>query len=507
MCDVSSLLEEADNFEPARAGGLPIFRWDSAEYAMFYAPGCLCVVGLSDAAWFEACIAELASPHHRQKPEIALMAESRVPPKQGRGLDWAAELWRRAELAIAEARRLQEERFAPECLTLYMNNECNLDCVYCHTDPSPGPAPRLELEAIAAAAELVAETCRQKGHLFYGVFHGGGEPTLHRERVEQALAMLDAVASAHGVELFRYVATNGVMSGQKAIWLARHFDLIGLSCDGPAEIQNLQRPRRDGTQGQGATLPAVERTGHILCEEGCRLHVRTTITSATLHLQAEIADYICRQFSPEEIHFEPVYVGGRTSPATGLDARHAGDFVTHFLQAREVARQRGIYLMCSGSRLDTIHGPYCNVFRRTLNLVPGGGATACFEVTDATQAARNGVKIGALNETGRFEIDHSRVQELRQQLGVIPAECADCFNRYHCVRECPDRCPLDGDARSANTMEPGFRCRAHKALAYATLHETAQNLWSERVLEKDTHGKVYGTAILRPVLPVSPARD
>ena len=163
--------------------------------------------------------------------------------------------------------------------------------------------------------------------------------------------------------------------------------------------------------------------------------------------------------------------------------------------------------MCSGSRLDTIHGPYCHVFRRTLNLVPGGGATACFEVTDATQAARNGDKIGALNETGRFEIDHSRVQKLRQRLGVIPAECADCFNRYHCVRECPDRCPLDGDARSANTMEPGFRCRAHKALAYATLHETAQNLWSERVLEKDTHGKVYGTAILRPVLPVSPARD
>ena len=56
-----------------------------------------------------------------------------------------------------EAQRLREEPFSPECLTLYMNNECNLDCVYCHTDPSREPAARLEMEVIGAAAEVVAE--------------------------------------------------------------------------------------------------------------------------------------------------------------------------------------------------------------------------------------------------------------------------------------------------------------------------------------------------------------
>jgi len=465
---VFPLLEEAEGFRPVRAAGQPVFRRDCAEYTMFYAPGYLCVVGLPDADWFETTIA---------------------PSEQG---GWGTELWRRAELAVAESRRWQEGPFTPECLTLYMNNECNLGCVYCYTDPSPEPAARLELETIGAAAEVVADGCRQKGRPFYAVFHGGGEPILHRERAERALSLLNAVTSAHDVELLRYVATNGVMPEEKAVWLARHFDLIGLSCDGPADVQNSQRPRWDGQ----ATSHVVERTGRILREEGCRFHVRTTITAATLHRQAEIADYICHQFSPEEIHFEPVYIGGRTKAALGLDASQASEFVTHFLEAREVARERGILLMSSGSRPDAIHGPYCHVFRDTLNLVPGGVATGCFEVTDALRAEEKGATIGALNrETGWFEVDHARVRELRRRLGCIPAECADCFNRYHCVRECPDRCPLDG---KDDAPEPGFRCRVQKGLAYATLRETAERLWSARAREK-----VYGTAILRIALPLN----
>lgn len=442
-------IEGANGFRPACGDGSPIFRWDCEQYAMFYAPGYLCVVGLPDVARFETTI---------------------TLSEEGPG----GELWRHAEAAVVEAGRQQETSFSPECLTLYMNNECNLACVYCHTDPSREPAARLEMEVIGAAADVVAAHCRRKGRPLYGVFHGGGEPTLHRERVERAMVLLEAAASAHAVDLFRYVATNGFMPEEKALWLARRFDLVGLSCDGPADIQNSQRPRWGG----GETLRVVERTGRILREEGCRIHVRTTITPATLHRQAEIADYVCCRFAPEEIHFEPVYVGGRTSATTGLKAHHAGAFVAHFLEARQVARRHGVFLMCSGSRPGAVHGPYCHIFRDTLNLVPGGVATACFEVTDAEHVGGKGAVIGALDRgTGRFEIDHDHIRELRRRSSAIPVACADCFNRYHCVRECPDHCSLDG---SAGIFEPGFRCLAQKALTFATLRELAEELWAER---------------------------
>lgn len=475
MPAVFPLLAEAQAFRLVGADGWPIYRRDCAGYAIFYAPGCLCVVNLPDADRFEAAIGL-------------------------QGGEWEAELWHRATVAqTSEVWETSEVYFSPECLTLYMNNECNLRCAYCHTDPSPKPTTRLELDAIVAAGELVAASCRNKGRPFYIVFHGGGEPTLHRERVEHALARLESVAAAHQVEPFRYVATNGVMPEDKVRWLARHFDLIGLSCDGPADIQNAQRPLWGG---QG-TAHIVERTAHILRDEGCRFHARTTITNATLHRQAEIADYICQRLAPEEIHFEPVYVGGRTGAGSGWDARQASEFAAHFWAARKIAQQYGILLTTSGSRPGMIHGPYCHVFGHVVNLAPGDVATACFKITDAAHIKEKGAVIGAMNrKTGHFEIDRNRVRELRQLLSARPPECEQCFNRYHCVRDCPDRCPLDDQTSEVSRTsevwpQPGFRCQVLKALTWAMLQETAERLWATRMQQPEQDQvSVYGTAIL-----------
>jgi sulfatase maturation enzyme AslB (radical SAM superfamily) len=294
------------------------------------------------------------------------------------------------------------------------------------------------------------------------------------------------------------------MSEEKARWLAGRFDLVGLSCDGPPEIQNRQRPRWGG----GSTARVVERTGHVLREEGCRYHLRTTITAATLSRLAEIVAFLCHQFKPEEIRLEPVYVGGRTGPVAGLVAHHADEFVTNFLEARQIARKHGVLLMTSGSRPGSIHGPYCHVFRHVVNLVPGGLATACFKITQAAQVKEKGAAMGGLNEdTGRFEIDPLRVQVLRQELDVTLPECAACFNLYHCTRECPDLCPLDDNScLEYDVFKPGFRCQAQKVLTYSTLIEAAGRLWSEALPKKaerngrepggDSHRIICGTTSL-----------
>jgi uncharacterized protein len=464
---VIALFEGMEAAEPVCPGGLPIFRWMMADYAVFYAPGYVCVVDPTAARAFEATI---------------------VPEDHGAG----GTLWRHAKAAVDQDRRWQTGDFVPESLTLYMNNACNLGCTYCHTDPSQRSAERLDLDVIAAAAPLVAESCRHKGRPFFGVFHGGGEPVLERERIDRALSILEAVAAEYDVDLLRYVATNGVMPAEKARWLARRFDLVGLSCDGPPDVQNAQRPRLDG----GKTARIVERTGRILAEAGCRFHVRTTITSATLHRQAEIADYVCRTFAPDEIRFEPVYLGGRATAPAGPTVDQSQIFVAHFLEARALARRRGVLLTFSGTRPDALHGPYCHVFRHTLNLVPGGVATACFKLTEAAQVARKDVAIGAMDQKEAcFVIDRDHVQALIRVLNQEPSRCTICFNRYHCARDCPDRGPLE---RTLAGETAGFRCLAQKAIAFATIRETATHLWAERAdIER-----VYGTRILRSVLPI-----
>ena len=467
--------------------GLPIFRLDCTEYAAFYAPGYLCVVDLVDAERFEATL----SP-------------PTVPVQHRRAVDCRAKLWQRAELAVAQASEWREGVFSPECLTLYLNNECNLSCEYCYAAPSPRPAARLDLETVVATAKVVAENCRKKGRSFYIVLHGGGEPVLDCQQVESVMAALLAVAAKHGVRPFRYVATNGIMSEEKATWLAHHFDLVGLSCDGPADIHNRQRADWNGL----GTLHILERTASILHGEGCPYHVRTTITRSSLHRQAEIAEYIGRQLSPEEMHFEPVYLGGRSDAATGMDVRDAGAYVTHFLKARAVAQEMGLPLLSSGSRPGSLHGPYCHVFRDVVNLVPYGGSTssgqdapaggvasACFKLTEAATSRAKGAVIGELDpDTGRFEIDQPRVKVLSRLLDAAMPDCADCFNRYHCARECPDQCPLDDGRDRGQSPEPGFRCRVQKAITLANLRETADRLWAE--VQVNQIKEPHGTAIV-----------
>jgi uncharacterized protein len=276
------------------------------------------------------------------------------------------------------------------------------------------------------------------------------------------------------------------MPESKATWLARCFDLIGLSCDGPPDVHDRQRPRWDGR----GSLRIVERTARVLRQAGARLHVRTTITPASLGRQAEIAEYLCQQLTPEEIHFEPVYRGGRTEATGGLCPDQARDFAAHFLTARRVAQGYGVRLLSSGSRPGAIHGPYCHIFRGVLNLVPGGLATVCFKLTEANQIREKGAVIGALDRrTGHFAIDHGRVQALREQLDVTLPDCAGCFNRYQCAGRCPDCCPLDGDVDG----EPGFRCLAQRAMTLGILQETADRLWAE-VLAGQAEGP-HGTII------------
>jgi hypothetical protein len=44
-----------------------------------------------------------------------------------------------------------------------------------------------------------------------------------------------------------------------------------------------------------------------------------------------------------------------------------------------------------------VHGAYCNVFRQTINLVPGDVAVACFKEVESLGAGQRGLTIGALD--------------------------------------------------------------------------------------------------------------
>jgi len=441
---------------PLPLSDLPIFEAKTAQYHLFYAPACVVITPPDQAESF-----------------------SRAILNHDLGGVWAKTLRNHAQQAIIQHQQQATGKFAPECLTLYLHNQCNLACAYCYTDPLHQSAPKLDPQAIESAGELVAQNCQRKNLPFTVVFHGGGEPSLFTNQVDEALNILKTIAQRHGLRMFRYIATNGVMSDDKARWLASRFDLIGLSCDGTPDIHNRQRPLFGG----GASSASLERTAHILREMSHPFHVRLTITRDTIHQQSDSVAYICTHLMPDEIHLEPVYMGGKTDTSLAVD--EAILFVDGFLEAQAVAHRHGIPVTFSGGRLKDIHGGYCHVFRNVLNIIPDGNITACFKETRGESVNQAGLGMGAWHPQTGIALDTIHIKKIAKKLSDFPSGCADCFNRFHCTRACPDGCALDDTHNPSGT----FRCMIQQKLAYHTIFATAEQLWHK------SDGRIMGVIL------------
>jgi coproporphyrinogen III oxidase-like Fe-S oxidoreductase/sulfatase maturation enzyme AslB (radical SAM superfamily) len=438
---------------------LPIYQLEGpGGTVLLYTPGTLAVLTDTQAAWLRRVWKDGTEPQE----DTSFREQS----------EWLLE---HARNAVAARNRWLAEEYRPECLTVYLSNQCTLRCSYCFAAPARTAARSgscLHPDAFAAAAELVGRNCAAKGRALQLVCHGGGEPTLHWELLLHLVGISKAVAERHAVPWSGYIATNGVMPLERVRGMAAVFGRIGLSCDGPPDIQDRQRPSSNGAP----TSDPVRRTAVALKEAGVRLDLRATITPETVSRQADILEYLVAELGADSVSFEPVY-----SPEAGEDRRGGSDpeeWAGHFMRAKRIASRYDIALSFSGIRLEEHHGPYCNTLRQSLHLSPDGRATNCFLVVDGDDPGHNDRIIGGFDRrSGRFLLDQARIAILLERAARIGAGCQGCFAAYHCARSCPDECALpNAHAPSEPKAKASFRCRLNRAVGHALLNESALEL-------------------------------
>jgi uncharacterized protein len=449
---------------------LPIYRIATAERSLIYIPG-----KVADIApeWVELLQIHWQDPLC-VKPDPFIQKISAWFEGHARDLANARLQW-------------LNEPFMPQCLTVYLSNFCNLRCPYCFAseveDRSlPGGGDKRKVvstSAVGAAARLVAKNCAQRRTRFVLVLHGGGEPTIQWRLLKSLVHLTQAVAQQYDVPWFGYIATNGVMSESQALWVGQHFDVVGLSCDGPPDIQNSQRFFRNGT-GSSAF---VERAARIIRDAGASVEVRSTITPEIVDRQAEIVSYLYRDIGASTVRLLPVYCSRRRSESQfGTD--DADRFVTHFLEAQDMAASLGRSLIFSGVRPNELHGPYCDVLRNVLRLTSDGTATACFYSIGGHDPIGRQLKIGNLNgDTGEFALDVQKIETFKQQAGTIPVTCRECINCYSCTRACPDFCSLLSRGWGESSLHElqgkassQFLCSVYKKLSLAWILNSAKGI-------------------------------
>ena len=191
--------------------------------------------------------------------------------------------------------------------------------------------------------------------------------------------------------------------------------------------------------------------------------MRVTVTPETADRQSEIAGYLTGECHASVIRVEPVYWAGRD----GFSAADASGFLGQFVQAREVARKAGATYTYAGVRMNEIHGPYCDVIRNNLRLMPERVTLNCF-CGDAGNPDQITGRVSG--NPPAFELSGS-MEQMKEKAMRIPDRCRDCICNYHCSRGCPDYCMFQDTGESASFSE--FRCNFHQEFL---VHEIISNL-------------------------------
>jgi oxygen-independent coproporphyrinogen-3 oxidase len=443
---------------------LPIFALENGNQSVVYVPGNVMPLD-------RQVLVKLESYWQCNAP-------SESDPEIARLVDELEELAREV-LNAWQAQR--DSEFRPECLNLHLGYACNLACGYCYARPTREAASCLPQPVndapIAAAAEAVAACCAQLGKSFHFVMQGLGEPTVQWETLCNTVELVRAVAARYGLEWFGHITTNGQFSKDQAVWLTKHFNSIGLSCDGPPDVQDRRRPRVDGRPSSQWVRKAAEN----LLRRIPNVEIRATVVPSDMLRLCELVEYVGGTLGVSSLRVEPVF-GAR---GACFDPAMAEGLVHEYLLAERLAASMGVDLCMCSPRLEELHGPLCESARNSLRVMPDGSAVNCF-LRVVGRTARE-MKIGRYDlSTRSFVLNDREIRNCKDRALEIPSVCRNCFNKLHCERSCPEACPW----RESESKD-SFRCVFQKLLASQWIWKAA---CSTGLASSDRGNAIVGSA-------------
>ena len=164
---------------------------------------------------------------------------------------------------------------------------CNLDCAYCfyldrEADPYQAlPARRMTTDTL----ERLVDT-----YLFYSYPESifafqGGEPTLAGLPFFEKLVEFEQRFGRNGQTVSNALQTNGILLDKNWCDLFREYQwLVGLSLDGPEEVNDLYRVHKDGR----ATWKRVIQSVELLQQNRAEFNILCVLSQANVGRPKEL---------------------------------------------------------------------------------------------------------------------------------------------------------------------------------------------------------------------------
>lgn len=237
----------------------------------------------------------LKSPHHADSlssEELLVLQELE---------SWSADVSKSSD-KISDSSRRQGSCPKIKSLTINTSQICNLACHYCAAggDGTYGsPHKFLDIEKALPQLKYLITRLEENDH--FGVTFLGGEPLLYPEAISHIANYLRLLVAGKNIQLKFSLVTNGTLiTAEIANLLASLNCHITISLDGPQEINDQVRPRKDGKSTTAAILTGLENLQKVRKDLGS-LRVHGVFDAKNTKLQEAYLFY--RQLSVDKYQF------------------------------------------------------------------------------------------------------------------------------------------------------------------------------------------------------------
>lgn len=342
--------------------------------------------------------------------------------------------------AVADTRDRAEEEYAPTVIGLGLTDICQLKCVYCHSDSGQeGQCSTMPFAVAKKAIDFAAQNAKKLNRPLDVGFIGPGEQTTVWELFTKVIRYIYAVAEETGIQTNLTLATNGCYGEEKCAFIVEHFDGVSLSFDGYQKIQNMQRPRKDGSPSFELTYGTAKYFYQHRGEgrKGFRFVLRPTVSQYGLDHIEELLSFYKMEFPGIPVGFEAINPLGRASNemcgGKVLVPNHE-QFAKKITELLE--REGSEKILNSGaSRLGELRKSFCKALSMPgFNITPWGEISAC-----QRDGAPDFFKYGYYDsKREEFVLDEERIKYFRSLSVDSYPECAECIAKYHCAGDCTD---------------------------------------------------------------------
>jgi uncharacterized protein len=367
--------------------------------------------------------------------------------------------------------------FKPTSVTLFPTSDCNLRCIYCYGDGGDNQYYMPWEVAKATVDLLITNALTKKEKIIDIGFHGGGEPFWGKSwlLVQRIVQYGKITARRNKLKINFSAGTNGVLPPSKLGWLVKNFNRLTVSLDGPADIQNRQRPKKSGEP----TFTTVVRTIKFLEKHHFNYELRATITEESCSRMMEVLDLFKKISTCKSFSLEPLFECGRCRTSK-VNSSRPQDFSRKFVEVLEYAKQFGIALHYAGVKSGSVANRFCGAAGENFCVTLLGDITSCFEVSLPTDTRKDVFFYGRYNPaTALFKFDYDRLNYLRSRVVENLPHCKNCFAKYSCAGDCLAKAYDDNQGDIMETLL-NTRCEINRNILFhqidKVLSQRAQSL-------------------------------